>query len=79
MPMPEATVDEDRDFVFREHDINGYGARRAFHFFRFQAFCEFLRNRDADVEAEAVAHSMQQRAHDAFRRCVLSPDTAHVP
>ena len=26
MPMPEAAVDEDGGFVFREHDVHRYGA-----------------------------------------------------
>jgi len=34
---------------------------------------------NADVEAEAVAHSMQQPADGHFRGRVPSPNPAHVP
>ena len=39
----------------------------------------FDRNPDADVEAEAVAHAVQEGADGFFRGSVFAADAAHVP
>jgi hypothetical protein len=71
--MPETAVDEDGGFVFGENYI---GTDE-------HGFCLILqragRNFDSDVEAEAVAHFVQEAAHDFFRGRVLALYPAHIP
>src|SRR5437762_9045069 len=31
------------------------------------------------MQPKAITHPMQQPSHSHFRRCILSPDPAHIP
>ena len=47
---------------------------------QFAYFADSLRRDwNADVEAEAVAHAVEELADDNFGRRVLAADAAHVP
>ena len=70
--VPEAAVDEDSGFEFWQEDVHGDGLRTG------SAECG-MGNRDADVEAEAVAEAMEEAADDFFGSGVFAADAAHVP
>lgn len=38
-----------------------------------------VRDRNADVEAKAVTHPMQQAPDDELRGCIFPADSAHIP
>src|SRR6266498_3935597 len=94
MPVPEAAVNEDGGFVFRENDIRShkptpdpsqegnFSAGPIWHSHPSAFICGSIQsfaNGDPRVQPKAVAEPMQQRAYADFWRRVFAADTAHVP
>ena len=95
VPMPEASMDEDGDALFHQHEVFGWELRVESLRLLTPALSSFEEERgdciprsafrvprfhgDSPVEAKTIAQTVQERPDGFLRRRVLAADAAHVP